>query len=193
MVVTSATAGTLATTLAAMLDEFDFDGVDIDFEGGSVAGSDAGALATAMRAARQHRVAQGKMCLFSMAPEFPHLREGFYVQLANELASEWDFVLPQLYNQGGDGITVGDAYVSSTNNQEGFLAGVFHALTTPGDSNFQAHFTPAQFCICLPATNWAAGSGYATPATVCLCALRLCPALPQRVASSVVYCLTLST
>lgn len=32
--------------------------------------------------------------------------------------------MPQLYNQGGDGITAGDKYVSATNNQAAFLSGV---------------------------------------------------------------------
>jgi chitinase len=49
-----------------------------------------------MRTIRQARVAQNKPCTFSMAPEFPHLRHGFYVDLAKELADEWDWVLPQV-------------------------------------------------------------------------------------------------
>jgi chitinase len=34
------------------------------------------------------------------------------------------FAALQLYNQGGDGITAGDKYVSATNNQAAFISGV---------------------------------------------------------------------
>jgi hypothetical protein len=43
---------------------------------------------------------------------------------------------------------------------------IYQSLVTEGNANFPVSFSHDVFCICLPATNWAAGSGFATPDVV---------------------------
>lgn len=192
--VTATNNATFASSLLSIMDAYDFDGIDIDFEQGSVSSTDGVALAWAMRTVRSARLAKGKQCFFSMSPgmflclgnivactvlrnltlsmylfvEFPYLRSGMYVTLANTLINEWDFVSPQLYNQGGDGFWVNGIGMVSANMADLsiFIREFYKAFVDRAYAQFGVVFSQDQFVLGLPATNWAAGSGYIPPASI---------------------------
>ena len=103
-----------------------------------------------------------------MSPEFPYLRSGMYVTLATTLINEWDYVSPQLYNQGGDGFwTAGVGMVSANMADKSvYLREMYKAFVDPAFKQFGVVFSQSQFVLGLPATNWAAGSGYCAPADI---------------------------
>ena len=54
-----------------------------------------------------------------MAPEFPYLRtNGTYLDYINALEGYYDFIAPQYYNQGGDGIWVDELNAWITQNND---------------------------------------------------------------------------
>lgn len=91
-----------------------------------------------------------------------------YANLGNMLINEWDFVSPQLYNQGGDGFWVSGVGMVSANmpDKAVFIREFYKAFVDRAYSQFGVVFNQAQFVIGLPATNWAAGSGYIPPADI---------------------------
>ena len=55
----------------------------------------------ALKIVRAHFEKEQKHFIISMAPEFPYLRtQGKYVPYITALEQEYDFIAPQLYNQG---------------------------------------------------------------------------------------------
>lgn len=70
-----------------------------------------------------------------MAPEFPYLRtNGTYLDYINALEGYYDFIAPQYYNQGGDGIWVDElnAWITQNNDamKEDFLYYLTESLVT---------------------------------------------------------------
>ena len=52
-----------------------------------------------------------------MAPEFPYLRNNqAYTPYVRALENEYDFIAPQLYNQAGDGISIGTEWIAQNND-----------------------------------------------------------------------------
>lgn len=61
-----------------------------------------------------------------MAPEFPYLKPGSaYESYLTSLANYYDYIAPQLYNQGGDGVWVDETnqWIAQNNDtlKESFL------------------------------------------------------------------------
>lgn len=68
---------------------------------------------------KEHYRAEGKNFLITMAPEFPYLTTGGkYVPYIDNLEGYYDWINPQFYNQGGDGIWVDGVGWIAQNNDE---------------------------------------------------------------------------
>ncbi|WP_045406772.1 immunoglobulin-like domain-containing protein [Vibrio jasicida] len=108
-----------AQEIIRLTDKFGFDGLDIDLEQSAVTASDNQAvIPAALRLVKEHYQQQGKNFLITMAPEFPYLTEGGkYVPYITGLEGYYDWINPQFYNQGGDGIWVeGVGWIAQNND-----------------------------------------------------------------------------
>lgn len=101
----------LANEIIRLVDTYGFDGLDIDLESTSIsAANNNTVIPQALIQVKEHYQEQGLNFMITMAPEFPYLREGgAYVTYIEQLEGYYDFINPQFYNQGGDGIWVDDA------------------------------------------------------------------------------------
>ncbi len=120
-------------------------------------------LPAALKKVKDYYAAQGKNFIISMAPEFPYLREnGTYLDYINALEGYYDFIAPQYYNQGGDGLWVEEIKTWLTQNddtkKEDFLYYLTESLVT-GTRGY-AKIPAAKFVIGLPSNNDAAATGY---------------------------------
>ncbi|ALU62709.1 chitinase [Pseudomonas syringae pv. lapsa] len=153
-------------------------------------------LPAALRMVREHYNTEGKHFIISMAPEFPYLRAskklpvlkeittyfpflkdfvtflesltsgGAYLAYINALEDIYDFIAPQYYNQGGDGIWVDEAnnstgqYLRQDDDtvKKDFLYYLTDSLIhgTRGFSKIPAN----RLAIGLPTNNDAAATGY---------------------------------
>ncbi|MEZ6932277.1 immunoglobulin-like domain-containing protein [Aeromonas sp. S16(2024)] len=97
-----------ADEIIRLVETYGFDGLDIDLEQAAVtAANNQTVIPAALRLVKDHYRAQGKNFLITMAPEFPYLREnGAYTPYIRALEGYYDWINPQFYNQGGDGIWV---------------------------------------------------------------------------------------
>ncbi|KAF0864067.1 carbohydrate-binding protein [Pseudomonas sp. LD120] len=101
----------LANEIIRLVETYGFDGLDIDLEQSAIDFADnKSVLPAALRLVKDHYAGQGKHFIISMAPEFPYLTSnGKYVAYLQALEGYYDFVAPQYYNQGGDGLWVQEA------------------------------------------------------------------------------------
>ncbi|MCY9871484.1 immunoglobulin-like domain-containing protein [Vibrio barjaei] len=108
-----------AQEIIRLTDKFGFDGLDIDLEQSAVTASEnQTVIPAALRIVKEHYQQQGKNFLITMAPEFPYLTEGGkYVPYITGLEGYYDWINPQFYNQGGDGIWVdGVGWIAQNND-----------------------------------------------------------------------------
>ncbi|GAB0076378.1 fibronectin type III domain-containing protein [Pseudomonas syringae pv. tomato] len=149
-------------------------------------------LPAALRMVREHYETEGKHFIISMAPEFPYLRAskklpalkeittyfpilkefvtflesfrsgGAYLAYINALEDIYDFIAPQYYNQGGDGIWVEELNLWVTQNNDAHKKAFLYYLTdslihgTRGFTKIPAD----RLAIGLPTNNDAAATGY---------------------------------
>ncbi|CAK9889385.1 MULTISPECIES: glycosyl hydrolase family 18 protein [Pseudomonas] len=158
----------LANEIIRLVEVYGFDGLDIDLEQSAIDFADnKTVLPAALKLVKDHYKDEGKHFIISMAPEFPYLRVGGkYVAYIHALEGYYDFIAPQYYNQGGDGIWVQEAnggqgaWIAQNNDEmkEDFLYYLTESLVT-GTRDYIA--IPAdKFVIGLPANNDAAATGY---------------------------------
>ncbi len=172
--------------LTKVLDEYQFDGLDIDLEGASqlanTSGDNLQLLSKVLPDIYNKWKAEGKHFYITMAPEYPNLRAvstSIYPQLIKNLAPYYAWIQPQIYNQGGDGINVTEAdtkalnvpyYLSNSDeqNRAKFLYLIMKYLTEDSDknNNFAVQIPANKLLLGLPATTNAAGSGYSTAAQI---------------------------
>ena len=98
-----------ADEVIRLTDKYGFDGLDIDLEQNAITAADnQTVIPAALRMVKDHYRAQGKNFMITMAPEFPYLTtaNGKYLPYLQGLAGDYDFINPQFYNQGGDGVYV---------------------------------------------------------------------------------------
>ncbi|MGF1687075.1 DUF5011 domain-containing protein [Photobacterium japonica] len=109
-----------ADEIIRVTDHYGFDGLDIDLEQAAVTAADnQTVIPAALRMVKDHYKAQGKNFLITMAPEFPYLTTGGkYVPYLNNLEGYYDWINPQFYNQGGDGIWVDEENAWITQNSD---------------------------------------------------------------------------
>lgn len=146
-----------------LTDRYAFDGLDIDLEQSAItAAQNRQVIPAALIRVKEHYRQQSKNFIISMAPEFPYLRdEGAYVPYITALEGYYDFIAPQFYNQGGDGVYVDNVgWLSQANDEQkaDFLYYLTESLTT-GTRNY-IRIPHDKFVIGLPTNNDAAATGY---------------------------------
>ncbi|KRD12497.1 glycoside hydrolase [Flavobacterium sp. Root901] len=174
--------------LKAIIDEYQFDGVDLDFEGGSM-NFNAGnlrdisytgisaypRLKNIVDACKELKTYYGTGFLLTAAPETQYVQGGYstytdtfgsFLPIIQNLRNELDLLAVQLYNTGGENALDGQYYGSAKR------ANMVTALTDMLVKGYNIgttgmHFDglpPSKILIGLPACPSAAGSGYITPA-----------------------------
>lgn len=110
----------LALEIIRLTETYGFDGLDIDLEQQAINfAENATVIPAALKIVKEHYRLKQQNFIISMAPEFPYLRDsGLYLPYLNALEGEYDYITPQFYNQGGDGIWVEEA----SNGQGAWLA-----------------------------------------------------------------------
>ena len=164
----------LANEIIRLVETYGFDGLDIDLEQSAIDfAANKTVLPAALKLVKDHYAGQGKHFIISMAPEFPYLTtSGKYVGYLQALEGYYDFIAPQFYNQGGDGVWVPEAnngngaWIAQNNDamKEDFLYYLTESLVT-GTRGFTK--IPAdKFVIGLPSNVDAAATGYVVDKTV---------------------------
>lgn len=162
---------------AAIINEYGFDGVDIDLESGAGVQHGAPVISNMVSAIRQLNAMFPDLYV-SMAPEHPYVQGGYvaysgiwgaYLPMIDQLRNELDLLHVQLYNNGGLATPYApQAYQAGTVDMmvasarmliEGFpLAN--------GSAGRFAGLRPDQVALGLPSGPRAAGSGQATTADI---------------------------
>jgi len=153
----------LASRIQELVSKFGFDGLDIDLEQNAITAADnQTVIPAALRMVKDYYKNQGRDFIISMAPEFPYLTNGReYVAYINALEGYYDYIAPQFYNQGGDGVWVdGVGWIAQNDDaqKEDFLYYLTESLVT-GTRNF-IKIPHDKFIIGLPTNNDAAATGY---------------------------------
>ena len=147
-------ANQFATSLISIIEEYGFEGVDIDFEGGAVSGTDY--IAEALRTVHNHF---GEDFIITMAPETYYFQDtnpngtmatSAYYRLAYKIRDILTICYPQFYNSG------------AMNGYNGFNAQVGTAdfLTSLSTLLLENGLRADQVALGLPSTSKAASSGY---------------------------------
>ena len=174
--------------LKAIIDEYQFDGVDIDFEGGSMNFNAGGLrdisyagisayprLKNVVDAFKELKAHYGTGFLLTAAPETQYVQGGYstyndtfgsFLPIIQNLRNELDLLAVQLYNTGGENGLDGQYYGSAKR------ANMVTALTDMLVKGYSIGTTgmrfdglpPSKILIGLPACPSAAGSGFITPA-----------------------------
>jgi len=162
---------------AAIINEYGFDGVDIDLESGAGVMHGAPVIGNMVSAIKQLNAMYPDLYL-SMAPEHPYVQGGYvaytgiwgaYLPMIDQLRNELDLLHVQLYNNGGLATPyAAQAYQAGTVDMmvasarmliEGF------PLANGTAGNFKG-LRPDQVALGLPSGPRAAGSGQATTADI---------------------------
>ncbi len=152
-----------ADELIRLTDIYGFDGLDIDLEQAAVTAADnQTVIPAALIMVKEHYRAQGKNFLITMAPEFPYLTTGGkYVPYLERLEGYYDWINPQFYNQGGDGIWIdGVGWVAQNNDElkQEFIYYIADSLINGSRSFYKIPHDKLVFGI--PTSNDAAATGY---------------------------------
>ncbi|MGL5335681.1 MAG: immunoglobulin-like domain-containing protein [Enterovibrio sp.] len=108
-----------ADEIIRQVETYGFDGIDLDLEQTAVTAADnQTVIPAALRIVKDHYRAQGKNFLITMAPEFPYLvTGGAYIPYLEGLEGYYDWINPQFYNQGGDGLYIdGVGWIAQNND-----------------------------------------------------------------------------
>lgn len=89
-----------------MVETYGFAGIHLDLESVALtAGDNQIVIPAALKIVKDYYKKQGLNFMITMAPEFPYLRTGGnYEPYIESLEGYYDFITPQYYNQGGDGV-----------------------------------------------------------------------------------------
>lgn len=146
----AAAADAFASTTWALMQEYGFDGVDIDLE-------NAPNLVNMTSALRQLHALGGDDFILTMAPETIYVQPGgSYLALIDSVADIITVVNTQYYNSGSMLGRDGKAYSSGTVDFQTALADIL----------LDGHLRADQVGLGLPASPSGAGSGYVAPSVV---------------------------
>jgi chitinase len=187
---TAAAKASFVSSMKSLLDQYNFDGFDIDLEGGSNLVLNNGDnnfmspttpkvvnLIAGIQEVINYRKGQGKNCWLTMAPETYYVQAayattysplvGAYLPLIYGLRNELTFIHPQLYNTGSMTGMDNKNYNSGTSD---FIVAMTEMLLSgfpvAGTNQTFPALREDQVAFGLPASTSAAGSGYTTPANV---------------------------
>jgi chitinase len=146
----SASASEFASSVNSLIQQYGFNGVDIDLENG--------VNPAFMAQALNQLSSDDPGLLITLAPQTVDMQstQGDYFQLALDIKSILTMVNVQFYNSGTMNGCDGNVYAEATEN---FLT----ALTC---IELQGGLSPSQVGLGLPASPSAAGSGYTSPSVV---------------------------
>ncbi|WP_298774224.1 immunoglobulin-like domain-containing protein [uncultured Shewanella sp.] len=153
----------LANEIIRLVDTFGFDGIDIDLEQSAIsAGDNSTVIPQALIQVKEHYKEQGLNFMITMAPEYPYLRDGgAYVTYIKQLENYYDFINPQFYNQGGDGIWVdGKGWLAQNDDsvKSDFIYYIANSLIN--GTNGYTQIDHDRLVFGLPANVDAANNGY---------------------------------
>ncbi len=187
---TAAQKANFVNSLKGIIDQYNFDGFDIDLEGGTnlvLDNNDKNFMApttpkvvnliAASKEVINYRKGQGKDCWLTMAPETFYVQTAFsnaysplvgaYLPIIYGLRNELTYIHPQLYNTGSVSGMDNKVYNSETAD---FIVAMTEMLLNGFPVSGTNQTFPAlredQVSFGLPAARGAAGSGYTTPANV---------------------------
>ncbi len=187
---TTAAKTSFVNSMKSLMDQYNFDGFDIDLEGGSNLVLNNGDnnfmspttpkvvnLIAGIQEIINYRKGQGKDCWLTMAPETYYVQAAFattysplvgaYLPLIYGLRNQLTFIHPQLYNTGSMTGMDNKNYNSSTSD---FIVAMTEMLLSgfpvAGTNQTFPALREDQVAFGLPASASAAGSGYTTPVNV---------------------------
>lgn len=152
-----------ADELIRLTDKYGFDGLDIDLEQSAVtAANNQTVIPAALRMVKDHYKKQGKNFLITMAAEFPYLTSGGkYLPYLEGLDGYYDWINPQFYNQGGDGVYVDNVGWIAQNNdklKEEFIYYISDSIVN-GTRGF-SRIPHDKLVFGIPSSNDAAATGF---------------------------------
>ena len=154
----------LADEIIRLTDKYGFDGLDIDLEQTAIyAANNQQVVPAALRIVKDHYRSLDDNFIIAMAPEFPYLTgEMKYEPYLAGLEGYYDWISPQFYNQGGDGIWVDAISTWVTQNSDDlkkeFIYYISDAIIN-GKSGFY-QITHDKLLFGIPSSNDAAATGY---------------------------------
>ncbi|WP_339034898.1 glycosyl hydrolase family 18 protein [Spiroplasma endosymbiont of Cantharis rufa] len=173
----------LTATFIKYMDDYGFDGIDIDWEGGALGDRESQQTTiSALKEAKKIQNSKGKEFMITMAPELPYLKynteggnQGSYIPFLKGLDGLYDFINPQYYNGWAFGpfvdeeeknyLGISNSYIS---NDEIEYRGEFYYLVTKylttkysAQNDFYEKIPTNKFVLGA-ATNEPAGRGAAT-------------------------------
>jgi len=165
--------------LRRVVNTYGFTGVDINLENRSITAADnQTVIPQVLNELKAEFNAQGRKFFITMAPEFPYLRPGAtYLPYVRD--THYDLIMPQYYNQGGDGPAINQPPWNIPNNnlamREDFI---FYLTQQLGTGVGMVQVPPEKLLIGLPSTEHAAygfppGIFYTDPSVIAAAITRL--------------------
>jgi chitinase len=147
----AASASAFASSVLSLIQQYGFNGVDVDLENGV----DATYMASALE---QLESDVGSSLIITLAPQTVDTQStgDDYFQLALDIKSILTMINTQYYNSGTMNGCDGNVYAEGTEN----------FITALACTELEGGLSPAQVGVGLPASTSAAGSGYTEPSVV---------------------------
>jgi chitinase len=147
----AASASSFASSVYSLIQQYGFDGVDIDLENGV----DPAYMASALE---QLESDVGSSLIITLAPQTVDTQSdgSDYLALALDIKSILTMINTQYYNSGTMNGCDGNVYAEGTEN----------FMTALACTELQSGLAPSQIGLGLPASSSAAGSGYVSPSLI---------------------------